>query len=830
MIDRFNRLRSLLLARLDGQNDIKKLRRENEQLRREIWSLRDEYDKLEEIVKRQKSREEGEEYENHTTEEDELRSDYSCEEEEEEEEEEEDEEHADSSENLNHEEQLENAENQKISSEKMTSPHRLHVDFDDLSVVDEEEELKKDREKREAAVLDDLKPGSKSPAPVLKPRQLHDNIPFYPAAYETPKNLAPNYYLDCPFEFPNTLDLMIPQEPLMTSLDAGNQMLDQLLPRIQPPGWQTNLITEQLSCYSSANSTIPRVEPPKLESSTSSFSSLAQRRAAGPRQPFKFLDGDQNFESLALSSATSLENGWMTDGVRQVDPKLADSKINDKPRHFFAPLPSKAKKQQEEDSLSLCGTGNSSSSGRTCSTIVSKALNHDQKGSADICVNGAVPVERSLGKEEQRVFLSTDNLLIMEEKTTSNQLTKSRSCQDLSNDSQVDDVDSKATQCLAKSDNALDSIPKKPYKTHINVTLKIPQLNTTPEIPKLPSRLLSNPFLKSFDQSFQESASTPLSVHVNDEAPSLQNYYPAVSSSFARSARLDERYRQADRSRLLIPSDQLIEPIQDIQVTSFERPSPLTLLPPATPYDFATLRRLNPYLQPRNAYQNVPLVSRAGQVYPTSRLYPEGIGSTLSASKVPAQTQTSIDGDSHQEDEDKEEGSAPGSPSGQRRRKTLRKEKMVTKEQKQLSPAAQRRLKKQSSVTSTEAPDSPGKSARKKTRRLSVTTTTTSEAPEDKNESRSSSSGQDSPRKERTRRVSLYFNAKKRPSVASLKTTRSGSLDGAREKYADGLLVNSERERTNSVSSREMSAVKARKASTSSGSVPWCACWGNGCI
>lgn len=51
---------SLLIS---GQNDIKKLRRENEQLRREIWSLRDEYDKLEEILKKQKNRDESEEYE-----------------------------------------------------------------------------------------------------------------------------------------------------------------------------------------------------------------------------------------------------------------------------------------------------------------------------------------------------------------------------------------------------------------------------------------------------------------------------------------------------------------------------------------------------------------------------------------------------------------------------------------------------------------------------------------------------------------------------------------------------------------------------------------------
>lgn len=48
---------------ISGQNDIKKLRRENEQLRREIWSLRDEYDKLEDILKKQKSRGESEEYE-----------------------------------------------------------------------------------------------------------------------------------------------------------------------------------------------------------------------------------------------------------------------------------------------------------------------------------------------------------------------------------------------------------------------------------------------------------------------------------------------------------------------------------------------------------------------------------------------------------------------------------------------------------------------------------------------------------------------------------------------------------------------------------------------
>lgn len=35
-----------------GQNDIKKLRRENDQLRREIWALREEYDRLEALLKK----------------------------------------------------------------------------------------------------------------------------------------------------------------------------------------------------------------------------------------------------------------------------------------------------------------------------------------------------------------------------------------------------------------------------------------------------------------------------------------------------------------------------------------------------------------------------------------------------------------------------------------------------------------------------------------------------------------------------------------------------------------------------------------------------------
>lgn len=46
------RLRTINInAEVDrGQSDIRKLRRENDQLRREIWCLRDEYDKLDKLL------------------------------------------------------------------------------------------------------------------------------------------------------------------------------------------------------------------------------------------------------------------------------------------------------------------------------------------------------------------------------------------------------------------------------------------------------------------------------------------------------------------------------------------------------------------------------------------------------------------------------------------------------------------------------------------------------------------------------------------------------------------------------------------------------------
>ncbi|XP_063233602.1 uncharacterized protein LOC134537261 [Bacillus rossius redtenbacheri] len=102
-----------------GQSDIKKLRKENEHLRREIWGLRDEYDRLENLLKK-KSAHGSEEEEGEDEDEDE---EYDQEDEEEEE-------------RGPAEEDQDNAQNQQ----KATRRDSLRADFDGLSVVDEEAE------------------------------------------------------------------------------------------------------------------------------------------------------------------------------------------------------------------------------------------------------------------------------------------------------------------------------------------------------------------------------------------------------------------------------------------------------------------------------------------------------------------------------------------------------------------------------------------------------------------------------------------------------------------------------------------------------------------
>lgn len=129
---------------------------------------------------------------------------------------------------------------------------------------------------------------------------------------------------------------------------------------------------------------------------------------------------------------------------------------------------------------------------------------------------------------------------------------------------------------------------------------------------------------------------------------------------------------------------------------------------------------------------------------------------------------------------------------------------------------------------------------------------------EQSNASVSSSSGLDSPIKSdrRKRRVSIQFKKKqcqqegknesrggeRRESVgAGILTGKSRSRRSGKGKYEETDATTSERERTNSVSSRTSSLAAGsngrRKFSNSSNrtylndeKIPWCGCWGNGCV
>lgn len=913
------------------------------------------------------------------------------------------------------EEQLENAENQKISTEKMNgnnnNMHRLHVDFDDLSVVDEEEELKKDKDRKfdNAIATSEETNQSKTNVRLFDTlRKLHDNIPFYPGTYDTCQGYTEsNYFSDCPlFECPNTIvdqsipgnnnvstvipfpcpnlyaDPLIPlntlDSPLLNPINDNNHLSD--IHVVPPIGWQNNLLaseTKQLSSYTNVLSTggvsnatmgISEFErTSQLIGANDSHIIGDNANTTRDRRHFDSMEiqGEQQFPKRSFEDShsyvareedpSSLANDvWDDVDVRSFQRNNSEDKddrkiigdrrnneneekdtdetysyggVTEKRKHFFAPLATlKSKKLPDEDSPNITsnnnyfGTGNSSSSGKTVSTVICGVNNNNQllghrKGSVDVCVNGAVSYGNNFvqtNKDDvQRTYLSTENLTVIKSIPINNQLTKSMSCQDLTSDNQSmmtminnnNDIGQMTT--MTKSDNTLDNFnvdnsTAKAYKSHLNVTLKIPRKErdnavSTPEIPELPTldyRILTNPFLRNIERIGLECPdrdsplTKPLTVQVNEN--NMNYNYPSTPlsslplpsqptlspppppppppplpppppplllqppASFARGLRPSERYRRrqgnvtiTDQNRLLIPTDQLIakknlSPLrQDFQVTSFESPSPHTLLPSAMPYDLDTLRRINAtrYLQNQNQnlYQNVPFVPAGptGHVCHNIRMYYDQI-----KNKVQAQTQTSIDGDSHIEDEhivqcsrqDEDNVSPPNTPSVIRRKRAIKKDKFSCKQT--ISPHAQRKLKKQSSVTSTETtPDSPDKSFRgHRPRKLSVTTTTASDALEDKNESRSSSSGQDSPRKDQMRRVSSYFNPKKRPSVTSIKTTRSASLETTKEKYSDGLITaNSDKEMINAGNIRD-SLVKSRKGSTSSGNVPWCACWGNGCI
>lgn len=95
--------------------------------------------------------------------------------------------------------------------------------------------------------------------------------------------------------------------------------------------------------------------------------------------------------------------------------------------------------------------------------------------------------------------------------------------------------------------------------------------------------------------------------------------------------------------------------------------------------------------------------------------------------------------------------------------------------------------------------------------------------------SQSSSSGQDSPTKPEKRRASVYFKREKQGNSILSRTTSSEQGD---RNTGDITTTCSERERSNSDVSSRISICKRKMSTTGreTGKVPWCGCWGNGCI
>lgn len=964
-----------------------------------------------------------------------------------------------------------------------SSGHRLHVEFDDLSVVDEEEELKKDKEPKVSMSSEDKgRIKQAKDGDLLRMKSLNGYKCFSPC-YGSPVTCAPpsSYLADgsfvypagdraelgrpLPFGPPSLLSIQRPDlyDDSFASIGSCEQLGIANVPpeyddkrrqdRVtygSPIGWQSNVYahnqsfptsrsfgTDGVGSQQSIVCPPPMFQPPdQLNVSARSRAASLIRGAAADDQQFSqgrsFLpkrkllqlydDGvngpglGEGIETKGTASAELLpQNGWSPGNsrfccndrqpgregqmgrteIRKVamgpdcDPGSEDGPgcVGDRPKHFFAPLSAMMQNvgaDSGDKTANLVetagplyyenfGTGKSSSSDRTTSTIISARHfqphtqlaptlleflgDKDEKGPADICVNGGIaafvngPSGGHRITEEKSNNRSSDDFFISDRQfsrdssrhDSNNPLIKSFSCQDLSSDQMQNalfdmaktfQADGKC-QKLTKSDNTLDNPmakSSKPFRSQLNVTLKFPGHNCpdgsnnsgkqlerytpeTPEIPKLPAldyRLLNNPFLKSFESrsgiygnndirgplgrllgTKENESSSELDKMLQQqqqqqhEASAIDYSSAVLTQSFARRLNPDENTVKATRS-YEIESDRhgglmsskttcqvtSIDPRiigtaskqqrQDYQVTSFEAPNPRSLHDSLGAYDVDSIRLLtgsstaNPVLSncPK-FYRNVPFVPE------TPGLYCSGSQTALrqfyenQKEKVPAQTQTSLEDDSTTPANEATESSIKNaqvpetdnrsgteSPASTKRKRVVRKDRLEQKTSKRpLSPAAQRRrLRKQSSsdVTAETGVIEDNKLLNKSRRRSSKSNSITvqgAEHTEEKNESRSSSSGQESPRKEQNGRISMYFNTKKRSSVGSIKTTTSFSAENTRDiersnrSHGENVeTTNSERERTNSASSREAGTSKGRKSSISSGKLPWCACWGNGCV
>ena len=850
---------------------------------------------------------------------------------------------------LNQEEQLENAENQKISSEKISNNlRRLNVNFDDLSVVEEEEELKKYKERG-------VNEGNESICNSFVSEQTG-----------TPLKCSYNHCTQHPFIFPNAGERfghntysqvcnLTSTSPMDTPiLDASCSDLETSFHdwpfKNSTVRWQRNVFIPAISISNqvpnssissairmsrssdtrasiSASNRIDNIntktvandssnlisyeigkvteplsqfESHLINTSQVSDPSLLHRRQYACRQPVmsfvtqscdnskttmlptaptetisgnKWIIGANHIRNQVIltdSEDKKIEDEMAKDFKTKEAKKVVERNITDispelphiRPKHFFAPLPSKFKtsafeKDAQHDETSTSVTKNFkrfSNNHKICPKAAIKYGPQFLNQSAAVHINETVP-------SDKRKSISSENLLTSENQNGSaysslQPLAKSISCEELNTYSGNSLFFEKMRYLKNELDNRqqvesnhfLNDPFSNAFKSHLNVTLKHPHASesSTPEIPsipKLPSenyRFLSNSFLKNSGYTSSNYA---------DFGPEQFNWFNESEDTLLELSTLNPDFEQRE-----VPPSQhnnnKIKKYHKYQVTSFEDPNPHTLqILPVIPNEADTLHRLrksNPLIINSTFTRNAPFVQGDATAHCAARgmqIYYDSVAKQL----VP-QKQTPNQNVYQQTSRNKKDSRPLDAPNlnectsllNQRRKKMIKIEKSSSSfEKKSVSPTIRGRrdrLKKQVSISSFDDPESPNSIEMGQTLRNSTFTASNSEVQEDKNESRSSSSGLDSSKKEQTRRVSLHFNSNKRPSLTSVKSIRSTNTDNLRTKHIprkDNLCNTTtkfERERTNSISSREIGSAKGRKTSSSSESVPWCACWGNGCI
>ncbi|XP_044736053.1 uncharacterized protein LOC123298184 [Chrysoperla carnea] len=224
-----------------GQNDIKKLRRENEQLRREIWFIRNEYEKLEnKLLSADGKHSGGSEDSTTCSSEDDSDDEDSCP-------------SCAAAESVVTEESSQNYDNtEKISNRH----HNLHVEFDHLSVVSEENSGEKSsddpEQNKKTSVLgpDQSYPenneNGKFPSNFFAPLPARNNIDE-PLIYT---KTSPDVYVN---EAISPIIQDIPEDH--TSFQSGGN-LEQLLKDM-------DMISKDILLYS--KKTIPSTSPNSLE-------------------------------------------------------------------------------------------------------------------------------------------------------------------------------------------------------------------------------------------------------------------------------------------------------------------------------------------------------------------------------------------------------------------------------------------------------------------------------------------------------------------------------------------------------------------------------------